>query len=96
MNGPSARSECRCSQRASSSLPVPLSPSTRTVADTLAILPASVMTSRIAPLRPTTNSRSLCSATWADSVSTRRFRSCFSEAFLTSDLRASYSKSFVM
>ena len=50
MTGPSARSECRCSQRASSSLPVPLSPSTRTVADTLAILPASVMTSRIAPL----------------------------------------------
>ena len=74
MNGPSGRSPSRWISRATSSFPVPLSPSTSTVADSFAIRWTRSNTSCIARLVPTTNSRS-DSAICALSASTWRFRS---------------------
>ena len=66
--------------RASSSLPVPLSPRISTVAESLAILWTRSMISRVARLGPTMNSRSFCSATSALRRMTCRLKSCRSLA----------------
>ena len=75
MNGASGSPASRWISRASSSLPVPLSPRISTVADSLAILWTRSTMSRVIRLGPTMNSRSVWSATCADSVMTWRFRS---------------------
>ena len=68
MNGASARPDSRCSSRASSSLPVPLSPRISTVADSFATLLHQLDDVADRRLGPMMNSRSLCSATCALSV----------------------------
>ncbi len=96
MNGPSARPDSRWIIRASSSLPVPLSPRMRTVASSAATLRTRSRISRMLRLGPVTKGRSRSSATWALSAITFRCRSVRSEALRTSDTTASYSKSLVM
>ena len=66
MNGASGSPASRWISRASSSLPVPLSPRMSTVADSFAILCTRSTMSRAILLEPTTNSRSVCSATCAE------------------------------
>ena len=89
MNGASPRPDSRCSSRASSSLPVPLSPRISTVADSFATFCTRSTMSRICRLGPIRNSRSLCSATCALSVITWRFRSWRSQALRTSERSSS-------
>ena len=57
-NGPAARSEWRCSAEATSSLPVPLSPTIRTGSSVAAARPIALKTSRIAALWPTSSGSS--------------------------------------
>ena len=97
MNGPFAFGDSSCSRRAIISLPVPLSPWTRTVVASLATLRTRSITWRITALVPVTKSPTrLASATTAASDSTLRLRSCFSLALRTRERSASYSKSLVM
>ena len=69
--------------RANSSLPVPLSPRMSTVAESGPTLFTTSITSCIARLGPTTNSRSPMSCTSSRRVMSRRFRSCRSDACAT-------------
>ena len=83
-NGPSGDGPWRCSSRASNSLPVPLSPSTSTVAVSGATRRTRSITSCSARLGPTMNSRSVVSEASADSTCTCRVSDCRSRARATS------------
>ncbi len=95
MNGPAERGEKSWIARATSSLPVPLSPVTSTVASARAIRSTARKISRIAVLRPTIRPSCWRSSTSSRRRSTSRSRSCFSIRLRTLMRSASSSKGFV-